>query len=393
MKRALIVALRVLQTFLQDKADLAFSLLLPVVTFALIYGAFGGTELFHGTAYIVNEDTNGIYARQLLADIGEQSSLDVEFLSLNEAESKLNNSDLNLVFLIPADFSAQLSSGQAAELTFLQRGNGGQEGQIVASIIRGVVSELNQNFSVQAQVNEILADADISSWKITYTTQQFLEREREYPLIGIEEISVGSKPNTVKQFLAGIITMYVLFAISISAAAIVEERRKGTLERLLTTRLNISELFFGKFIASVFRGFVQTLILLVLSYAVFQIFTPLSFLESIFFALLFSMACSAIGLVIASIARTQDAATWIGVFFTMATTMLGGTFFTIQKGTFLYTLSRFSINTYANGAFQGLISESSHIADLGTEIAVLVGVMVVGLIISRLLFKVIPGGK
>jgi ABC-type multidrug transport system permease subunit len=105
------------------------------------------------------------------------------------------------------------------------------------------------------------------------------------------------------------------------------------------------------------------------------------------------MACSAIGLVIASIARTQDAATWIGVFFTMATTMLGGTFFTIQKGTFLYTLSRFSINTYANGAFQGLISESSHIADLGTEIAVLVGVMVVGLIISRLLFKVIPGGK
>jgi ABC-2 type transport system permease protein len=393
MKRALIVALRVLQTFLQDKADLAFSLLLPVVTFALIYGAFGGTELFHGTAYIVNEDTNGIYARQLLADIGEQSSLDVEFLSLGEAESKLKNSDLNLVFLIPADFSAQLSSGQAAELTFLQRGNGGQEGQIVASIIRGVVSELNQNFSVQAQVNEILADADISPWKITYTTQQFLEREREYPLIGIEEISVGSKPNTVKQFLPGIITMYVLFAISISAAAIVEERRKGTLERLLTTRLNISELFFGKFIASVFRGFIQTLILLVLSYAVFQIFTPLSFLESIFFALLFSMACSAIGLVIASIARTQDAATWIGVFFTMATTMLGGTFFTIQKGTFLYTLSRFSINTYANGAFQDLISEGSHIADLGTEIAVLVGVMVVGLIISRLLFKVIPGGK
>ena len=51
MKRALIVALREVRSYLQDKADLAFSLLLPIVTFALIYGAFGGTGLFHGTAY------------------------------------------------------------------------------------------------------------------------------------------------------------------------------------------------------------------------------------------------------------------------------------------------------------------------------------------------------
>jgi hypothetical protein len=46
MKRALIIALREVKTYLQDKGDLAFSLLLPVATFALIYGAFGGQGLF-----------------------------------------------------------------------------------------------------------------------------------------------------------------------------------------------------------------------------------------------------------------------------------------------------------------------------------------------------------
>ncbi len=393
MKRALLVALREVRTYLQDKADLAFSLLLPVVTFALIYGAFGGQGLFHGIAYIVNEDTSGVYAKQLLADIKNQESLDVELLSRADAESKLERSDLNMVFLIPSDFSSKLSMKQPVELTFMQRGNGGQEGQIVASIIRGVVSELNQDFSVRDQVGQAFEGKGVNLGKITVTTWQFLDRERQYPLVGISEVAVGIKPNMVKQFLPGIITMYVLFAISIGAAAIVDERRKGTLERLLTTHLTISELFFGKFLASVFRGFVQTFILLVLSYAVFQIFTPVSFISSILIALLFAMACSAIGLVIASVARTQDSATWIGVAFTMSMTMLGGTFFTISKGTALYTISKISLNGYANDAFKTLVTEGGSITTLGLEIAVMAGVTLVGLVVSRLIFKAIPMGK
>jgi len=393
MKRALIIALREVKTYLQDKGDLAFSLLLPVATFALIYGAFGGQGLFHGTAYIVNEDTNGVYAKQLVENIEAEESLDVELLSLADAERKLERSDINMVFLIPADFTDKLRTGQPAELTFMQRGNGGQEGQIVASIIRGIVSQLNQDFQVRGQVEQALVGKDVAPSKITETTWQFLDRERKYPLVGVKEVAVGNKPNTVNEFLPGIMTMYVLFAISISAAVIVEERRLGTLERLLTTRLTAGELFFGKWLASVSRGFVQTFILLALSYAVFQIFTPLSFLECLLIAFVFAMAGSAIGLIIASVARTQDAATWIGVFVTMSMTMLGGTFFTISKGTVIYTLSKISVNGYANDALKKIITEGGTIADVWLELAVMAGVAVVGLVLSRLLFKAIPQGK
>lgn len=393
MKRALIIALREVKTYLQDKGDLAFSLLLPVVTFALIYFAFGGQGLFHGTAYIVNEDTNGVYAQQLVKDIEAEENLDIELLPFADAERKLERSDINMVFLIPADFSDKLRTGQPVELTFMQRGNGGQEGQIVASIIRGIVSELNQDFQVRGQVEQALAGKDVSPQRITTTTWQFLERERMYPLVGVKEVAVGSEPNMVNEFLPGIITMYVLFAISLGAAAIVEERRIGTLERLLTTRLTVGELFFGKFLASVSRGFIQIFILLALSYAVFQIFTPLSFLTCLLIAFVFAMAGSAIGLVIASIARTQDTATWIGVTVTLSMTMLGGTFFTIQKDTFLYYLSKISVNTYANDALKIIISDRGTITDVWLEIVIIAGVCVVGLMVSRLLFKALPQGK
>ena len=392
MKRALIVALREVKAYFQDKGDLAFSLLLPIITFALIYGAFGGSGLFHGTAYIVNQDINGIYGQQLIDAVKKQDNLDLQLLSFADAESKLNRSDVNLVFLIPADFSANLDKGQPAEITIMQRGNGGQEGQIVASIVSGLVSEINQQFAVVDAVNQALAGKNIPPAQITVVATQFLAQERQSPLVTVKDVSIGVQPNTVKEFLPGIVTMYVLFAISIAAAAIVDERRKGTLERLITTRLTIGELFLGKFMANVFRGFIQTFILLVLSYAVFQIFTPLTFVASLFIALLFATACSAIGLLLASLVKTPDSATWIGVFITMGMTMLGGTFFAIEKGSALYPFSKLSINGYANTAFKTLINGGSF-STLGVEISVLIGVTVVALILSRVFFKAVPQGK
>jgi len=393
MNRALIVALREVRTYLQDKADLAFSLLLPIAIFALMYGAFGGESMFHGTAHVVNEDQGGTYSVLLLEQLGELDNLDVELLSPQEADSKLDNSDLLMVLYIPDGFSDKLASGETAQLVFKQRGNGGQEGQIVASIIRGVAEEMNQEFQVYRQVSNTLAGRNIPQDSIEITVQKFLNREGEHPIVGVREETVGSSPDPVNQFLPGIITMFVLFAITLSARAIVEERKKGTLERLLTTRLSVGQLFVGKFLASVSRGFVQTVILLVLAYIVFQLFTPLSFIACLVIAFIFAAAASALGLVIASIARTEDQATWIAVFFTMAMVMIGGTFFPISEGSVLYTISRVSINTYANSAFNMIIAQGGSLADVGLELGVLAGVMVVGLVLSRILFRVMPGGR
>jgi ABC-2 type transport system permease protein len=393
MTRALIVALREVRSYLQDKADLAFSLLLPIAIFALMYGAFGGQTQFHGTAHVVNEDTDGRYSTLLLERLGEFKNVDVELHSRAEADAKLERSDLLLVIYVPSDFSNQLAAGQPTQLVFRQRGNGGQEGQIVVSIVRGLVEEMNQKFQVQNQVESALANQNIPQDHIEITVQKFLERERQSPLVQVTETVVGSSPDPVNQFLPGILTMFVLFATTLTAQVIVEERRNGTLERLLTTRLTAGQLFAGKFLSGIFRGFVQTLILVVLSYAVFQLFTPLSFLEVLVIALVFSAAASTLGLVIAAIARTPDQATWIAVFITMLMVMFSGTFITISEGSVFDTLSKFSLNTYAVNALKTIITEGGSLADLGLELGIMAGVMVVGLILSRIFFRAMPGGK
>jgi ABC-2 type transport system permease protein len=392
MKRALYIALNEVKLYLQDKGDLAFSLLLPIITFALIYAAFGGQVQFEGTAYVVDED-KGAYSSVFLEKLGEVEGLEVELLTAQEADTKLERSDILLVLYIPGGFSEALVSGDRTQLTFRQRGNAGQWGQVVASIIRGVAEDINQEFQVRGQVSASLQGKGISQERIESTVQKFLEQERDQPVVEVREETLGGRPDFINQYLTGIVTMYVVFAIALNARVIVEERRKGTLERLLTTRLSVGQLFLGKFLANISRGFVQTLILLVLAYIVFQLFTPLSFIECLVIALIFAASASAIGLIIASIARSEEGASWIAVVFSILTFMFGGTFFEIAEGTTLYTISRLSINTYANKAFDMIIAEGGSLADVSSELVILAGVMVVGLLVSRLIFRVMPGGK
>jgi ABC-2 type transport system permease protein len=314
-------------------------------------------------------------------------------LKASDAVARLGNSDITLVMVIPADFSSNLNAGQPVQVTFKQRGNGGQEGQIVSSIEGAAISDLNMGFEVQSAVSGAVSGKGISPTLVSTAVQQALDQEKTSPSVSVSEENIGSSPDPVNQFLPGIITMYVLFAITIGARAFAEEKRRGTLERLLTTRLTPGQLFTGKFLAGMGRGFVQTVILLVLSYAVFHIFTPLSFIEVVALALVFAAAGGAVGMLIASVARTPDSANWIAVFFTMGTVMLGGTFFTLTKGTVIYTLSRFSINTYANQAFKALLAHDVTMAEVGIPFIVLAGVTIFALIISRRLFSTVSGKR
>jgi ABC-2 type transport system permease protein len=392
MKRALLITLNEVRLYIQDKGDLAFSILLPIVTFALLYGAFGGQTLFTATASVVDEDKS-TYSTLLLERLDAVKGISIEKLTLQEANSKLDRSDVTLVLYIPAGFSQALGSGGKGELTFMQRGNGGQDGQILASIIRGVAEGINTEIQVINQVKDNLAGINIPENQIYMVTEGYLKNEVRQPMVSVNEQVSGGSSDFVNQYIPGILTMYVLFSLSLSARAIVEERKRGTLERLLTTRLSTGELFFGKFLASIGRGFVQTVILLALSYAVFRLFTPVSFLASILIVLVFAAAASAVGMIIASVARTEDAAVWIGVVFTMGMTMLGGTFFQAAKGTTLDTIGKFSINTYANDALRKVINSGGSLHGTGEALLVMAGVIVVGLLVSRLIFRAVPGGK
>jgi ABC-2 type transport system permease protein len=294
-----------------------------------MYGAFGNQNQFNGTAYIVNQDSGGRYSQQLIDQISSYQGLKVEEISALDADDRLGRSNIQMAIIIPADFSAKLAAGQPTQINFKQRGNGGTEAQIAASLVQGAAEKISQEVALQNNLRADLSGSGASQAQIDAVYKSVAAQEQAAPAVRVVEDTLGVTPDPVKQFLPGIMTMFVLFAINLTAQALVDERRRGTLERLLTTRLIVWQLFTGKFLAYTARGFVQTVILMLLAYAVFGLFTPLTFLAAALLALIYAAACSTLGIIIGSIARSQNQATWIAVFFTMLMVMLSGTFMAI----------------------------------------------------------------
>ena len=91
---------------------------------------------FNGTAYIVNQDPGGRYSQQLIDQLGMYKGLTVKTISAEDADARLERSNIQMAVFIPADFSKNLEAGQPTQILFKQRGNGGTEGQIAASLVR-----------------------------------------------------------------------------------------------------------------------------------------------------------------------------------------------------------------------------------------------------------------
>ncbi len=393
MARPVYLAVLEVKRFLADRGDLAFSIALPIALFALMLGVFGGETSFNGTAHIADLD-GGAAAKSLVERVEAIEGVTVERYSEHDLDDALDRSAVLTGFVIPAGFTASIESGVPAEVIVKRRGSGGDQGQIMASILQGVMLDLASEYELSSAVGSLVSDA-VPDSEIDGFVRELLADARENPPVTVVALSATDEEETdiLDRLLPGIIVMFLLFSVTMSAQSLVEERRIGILERLMTTRLGVGQLFVGKFLAGVGRGIVQSLILLVLAFVVLRVGGFVAFAQSAVLALVVAAAVSSIGLVIASVARSQEQATWGAVFFTMAMTVFGGTFFPVGDSGPLNVLSRFTLNKYAIDAFEGILAGTATLADHGLEVAVLGGITVVGLLIARLAFRVSVGGK
>ena len=398
MLRPVHIALLELKLFLSNRAELAFSIALPILLFALMYGALSSdTEVFT-PASVVDLD-GGVHARELVARLDSLPEVEVEERTEADADSALDRSAILFAVVIPDGFSDAMEAGESAPLVFRQRGNGGDTGQIVAAIVRGIARDMASDARVRAQTQRALADSGVSPERIEAEVGVQLASLRASPPVAVEVLRPGEEPNDessdslFSRLLPGLIVMFVMFSVTLAAQTMVEERRTGTLERLMTTRLGVNQLFTGKFLSGVMRAMFQTVVMLSLAFVVFQPGGALEFVELLAFALLAAAAFTGVSLVIGAVARTRNQAAWAAVFFTLLMVVFSGTFFEITEGSLMHSISRATINAYAIDAMQNIIGRGERLGQQWLEMAVMAGVAVVGLSAARLLFRITPEGR
>ena len=394
MLRPVYIAFLDLKRFLLNPGELAFSIAVPILLFALMYGAFGGGEAsFHATAHVVNLDS-GEYGRELVSRLDGMDEISVRERTLEDADAALERSAILTAVVIPAGFSDALEAGEPTHILFKQRGYGGDTGQIVAAIVSGAALEMGGEIQSRRMVRETLSGQGITEGEIDAVFDRRLALSRLEPAVGVSVRGLGEAEDVdiLNRLMPGVTVMFLMFAVTMGAQTLVEERRIGTLERLMTTRLGINQLFAGKFLSGTLRATFQAVILLGLGFAALRIGDVSDFVQLIAFSVLIAAAVSAVGLVIGAAARTRDQAIWAAVFFTMFMTIFGGTFFAVADGP-LAVVARFTINHYAIEAMEGILSSGASLSAEVVGLGVMIGVTVVGLVVARTLFRASEGGR
>ena len=394
MSRPFHIAYVEMKRYIADRLSLAFGILLPIVLFALMYGAFGGEATFNATAHVTDLD-RGAMSHALIERLEQVKGLDVELYTEREINQALDDSSVVYAAVIPADFTENLEAGRPTGITFRRRGSGGDEGQIVASIIRGIAQDIASESYVRSVVIDSVKDSNVPRSVVDQAVDEAKRLSAASPPVAVQSEVIGGEEDAyrVNRVLPGILVMILMLAVTLSAQTLVEERRSGTLERLLTTQLTSNQLFLGKFLAGITRAMFQAVVLLGLAFIVLRPGGLDAFLLTLAVSLLLAAAVSAIGLVISALARTRDQATWAAVSVTMFMTVFGGTFFDLVPGSALEMLSRFTLNRYAIDAIGGVVDGAESLTAQGTELAVMGGVTVVGLLAARLLFRSAGGGR
>ena len=404
MLRPVHIALLDLKLFLNNRAELAFSIALPILLFALMYGALSSESDVFTPASVVDLD-GGPHARELVDRLDSLASLEVEERTEADAAAALDRSAILFAVVIPAGFSEALEAGEPAPLVFRQRGNGGDTGQIVAAIVRGIARDMAMESRVRVQTQRALAGSGVSPDRIESEIGSQLETLRAKPPVVVEVLRPGNRlrewmdeegksgDDLFSRLLPGLIVMFVMFSVTLAAQALVEDRRTGTLERLMTTRLGVNQLFAGKLLSGVMRAMFQTVVMLSLAFVVFRPGGPLAYVELLAFALLAAAAFTSVSLVIGAVARNRNQAAWAAVFFTLLMVVFSGTFFQITEGTLMHSISRATINAYAIDAMQNILGKGEHLGQQWLEMAVMAGVAVLGLAVARLMFRITPEGR
>ena len=391
--RPILIALLELRRYVRDRGQLAFSLLLPVALVAVMVGAFGGESTFRGTATVVDLDRS-VRSRDLLDRIDAVDGVKLELVDEAKADRWLEGSARLMAMVIPSGFGAKLDDPAVVPaVEFRMRGNGGQEEQVVASIVQGLVTEMASEAALIHRVESAMEGSGAPAEAIEQAVTRALENEAARPVITVAIEDTGGSEDPINLFLPGIITMITMFAVTMSAGAMVEERDLGTLERVLTTRLSVGGLFMGKFLANLARGCLQVLILVTLGWVVFRSFGPAAYGEALVVSGLLAACAGAVGVLIAGVARTPDQATWAGTTVTMMMAVFGGSFFQIPESGIFRTLSYLTINRYGNLPLQGIMGQGEHLGSYVVELVALAGIAVVVLLIARPLFSVLRTGR
>jgi ABC-2 type transport system permease protein len=388
LQRIFTIAFLYLKTTYSARATLIFSLAMPLLfTFVLgqaMQAGFGGEPPTRWSLAVVDEDGSD-WSASLIARLESEPVVEVQAWSHDAALAAVEQGDLGAALIIPAGFGAGIAAGDAVTLDFRQSAEAITEAQVLLEAVNAVAAEMAGSLAaadlavrVADQVGILAgAEADREAYHARALEAAQTQWEAAPPvtmsaaavtrLVAEAVIPVGASQSS-----PGMLVMYALFFTFGGGAALVAERDEGTLRRLLVMPLGRGTLLTGK-LAGIFLGALAQMSLMVLAgqfaFGVGWGQEPLALAVML---LAYGFAGTALGLMVAALARTAAQVSAAGTISIMALASLGGAWWPIEiVPGWMQSLSLALPTGWAMRGFHDIITRGLGLAEVALEAGVL----------------------
>jgi ABC-2 type transport system permease protein len=191
-------------------------------------------------------------------------------------------------------------------------------------------------------------------------------------------------------FVPGLVALIMMMISALlTSITIAREKETGTMEQILVSPVRPAEIIVGKVVPYIVLAFVDAIIVLVVAYLWFKVPMTGSLALLMFAFLLYVLVALSFGLLISTVARTQQVAMMAALTASMLPTiMLSGFIFPIASMPKLLQFITYLVPArYFLPVIRGVMLKGNTIAEIWTPMAVLAGLGTLLLILSARRFK------
>ncbi len=396
--KSLSIAFKDLQILFKERGELLQLFLLPlifIIVFSGALGALGSSDEVERLSLPVVDLDGGEAAQALLAGLDAAGGVQTRLYEHSDAQSQLEANDINRMLVIPADFTSGAEQGEQVELSLISHPDADlQETEAVRLVIVGVASEMSLESQILASLSQMGdMQANAPEQYQVFTTERVIAQARSQfetaqtrPLIEVIE-TVPSKEGERELVesiglvaISGIAVLFVFGTAQVTARSIYDEKKVGSFRRLLAAPMSKSALLSGKMLPNIIVGLIQFTVIFafgILGLKWLGLSAPTLGNEPLSVVLVCFVIClcsTAFGILIAAIARTENQIGGLTSLLVWGLGIVGGAFIPIAfLDQFLGPIVKVIPQYWANRALSSLMLRNLGLADVTTEILVLLG--------------------
>jgi ABC-2 type transport system permease protein len=356
------VARKELRQIRRDRRTLLILLFVPAF-FLLIYGYALNFDIRNVQLGLQDNDRSAA-SRELVSAFVNSGYFDLvgEAVDPRAIDDMLDRDDARAVLVIPTRFGADVASGRPTAVQFIVNGDNANTATTVVGYAAGLVSSLSMRYEMQARIGSLTG-----------------------PILTVEpRVWYNPELRSTLFLVPGLIAyIAMLTAVVSTALSIVREKEAGTMEQVRMSPIGPVPYVLGKTAPYFVVSLASSMSIVVAAILLFDMPMRGSWVMLVAVVSLFLVGALAFGLLISSIAESQQVAFQVALLTSfLPTLMLSGFIFPISSmPTFLQVVTRIVPARYFLVALRGIVLKGVGPADFLPDVIALVvyAVVILGL--------------